>query len=136
MLSLIDNLYAHGKTPTKITIIIISNGYCKDMKLKPISFATLALCFVAEFALAESVPNLVVGAGGIYKVEDFLPEKNNWAISSGISIYENTKTNTSSQYSLNITSLGSFFIDNSVSIVTTNTKKLSGYTSFQYKGLL
>ncbi len=65
-------------------------------------------------------------------MEDFLPEKNKWTISSGISIYENTKTNTSPQYSLNITSLGSFFIDNSVSIVTTNTKQLSGYTSFQY----
>lgn len=132
LLSFVDNLITHGKIPTKITIIIINNGCCQDMKLKPTPFATLALCFLAEFAFAESVPNLVVGAGGIYKVEDFLPDKNKWTISSGISIYENTKTNTSSQYSLNITSLGSFFIDNSVSIVTTNTKQLSGYTSFQY----
>lgn len=102
------------------------------MKQKRTPFTMLALCFVTKLAFAENIPNLVVGAGGIYKVEDFLPEKNNWTISSGISIYENTKTNTSPQYSLNLTSLGSFFIDNSVSVVTTNTKQLSGYTSFQY----
>jgi hypothetical protein len=102
------------------------------MKQKLAPFTMLALCFVTKLAYAENIPNLVVGAGGIYKVEDFLPEENKWTISSGISIYENTKTNTSPQYSLNITSLGSFFIDNSVSIITTNTKQLSGYTSFQY----
>jgi len=102
------------------------------MRQKLAPFTMIALCFATKLALAENIPNLVIGAGGIYKVEDFLPEKNKWTISSGISIYENTKTNTSPQYSLNITSLGSFFIDNSVSIVTTNTKQLSGYTSFQY----
>ncbi|MEO9270305.1 hypothetical protein ABI244_20945 [Serratia ureilytica] len=102
------------------------------MRQKLVPFTMLALCFATKLAFAENVPNLVIGAGGIYKVEDFLPEKNKWTISSGVSIYENTKTNTSLQYSLNITSLGSFFIDNSVSIVTTNTKQFSGYTSFQY----
>lgn len=102
------------------------------MKQKSATFTMLALCFVTKVALAENIPNLVIGEGGIYKVEDFLPEKNKWTISSGVSIYENTKTDTSPKYSLNITSLGSFFLDNSVSIVTTNTKQLSAYTSFQY----
>ncbi|QGH63696.1 hypothetical protein [Serratia proteamaculans] len=92
----------------------------------------LAICLATNTAYAEYTPNLVVGAGGIYKVEDFLPEKNSWTISSGVSIYENSKSSTLPQYTLNLTSLGSFFLDNSVSIVNTKTKQLTGYTSLQY----
>ncbi|WP_410529523.1 hypothetical protein H0S68_25425 (plasmid) [Serratia sp. AXJ-M] len=103
------------------------------MKRRFCSFAILAMCLETDFAYAENPPNLVMGAGGsIYKIEDFLPEKNKWTISSGISIYENNKSSTLPQYTLNITSLGSFFLDNSVSVVNNKTKQLSGYASFKY----
>lgn len=103
------------------------------MKRCVCSFTLLVMCLGTDFAYAENPPNLVMGAGGnIYKVEDFLPEKNKWTISSGISVYENNKSSTFPQYTLNITSLGSFFVDNTVSVVNNKTKQLNGYASFKY----
>jgi|GEM_PF-5303846 len=99
--------------------------------LTPVSVA-LATCIFSSIANAETTPNLIIGAGGIYKIEDFLPEKNNWIVSSGLSIYENSKTSSTAKYSLNLTSIGAFFLDNSVSVVNTKTKELTGYTSLQY----
>lgn len=103
------------------------------MKLRFFSFTLLFLCQGVNLVYAEGAQNLVMGAGGsIYKIEDFLPEKNKWTISSGLSVYENNKSSTYPQYTLNLTSIGSFFLDNSVSVVNTRTKQLNGYASFKY----
>ncbi|EEW8207904.1 hypothetical protein V9W07_003982 [Shigella flexneri] len=103
------------------------------MKQIILPLAILSTLITANYSYARNTQNLIIGSGGnIYKVEDFLPEKNKWTFSSGLSIYENNKSSTFPQYTLNLTSIGSFFLDNSVSVVSTRTKQLNGYASFKY----
>lgn len=62
------------------------------MKQIILPLAMLSTLITANYSYARNTQNLITGSGGkIYKVEDFLPEKNKWTFSSGLSIYENKK---------------------------------------------